>query len=131
MRNLSIFFRFFLRFRYPVSLPEDIADALGVNFSNYLTFEELFVRLTSPDCCPKRLMRFMPREQAEKAFVTAQRKERFAQNTLFSFYFNEGWLEFSLHFDNDARLRRMYIQHKKIKQHRGVEIPLMLHDRYT
>jgi hypothetical protein len=66
----------------------------------------------------------MPREEAEAAFQTALRKEKFLHNSLFSYYFNEGWMEFVLQFDEHSRLRRIYIQHKKITQEEGIEIPL-------
>ena len=123
-RALDCFSRFFLRFRYPVALPEDVAKALGIDVSNFITFDEFFSCLTSPSCCAKRLTRFMPRMQAEKAFSGAQRKEHFHRSSLFSYYFNEGWMEFNLEFDNDARLRRVYIHHRSIDQDRGIEIHL-------
>jgi hypothetical protein len=107
-------FHFFLRLRYPVSLPEDIATDLGITATNLLTFEELVSQLSSQSCRPKRLMRFMPREEAEAAFCSAQRKERFSRNSLYSYYFHEGWLEFKLCFDEHSRLRRIYLQHKHI-----------------
>lgn len=116
--------RLFLRFRYPVTLPEDIADALGIDMSNFLTFDELIQTLVAPGCCPTNLARLMPRERAERAFASAQRKERFAQSTLCSYYFTEGWLEFKLDFDSQSQLRRLYIHHQKIPQDRGAEISL-------
>lgn len=121
---LNLFYRLFLRFRYPVSLPEDVAKALGVSFSNYISFEDFVKKLTCPSCQPTKLKKFMPREEAEAAFHEALRKERFQHNTLFSYYFNEGWMEFVLQFDEHSRLRRIYIQHKKIVQEEGIEIPL-------
>lgn len=125
MKNaFAAVYRFFLRFRYPVTLPEDIGNALGIGASNYLTFDQFVRRLTSPSCRPTRLMKFMPREKAEEAFKTAQRTERFRQNTLVSYYFSEGWMEFILHFDEQSRLRRIYIHHKHIEKERGIEIPL-------
>jgi len=125
MKTLDLLYRFLVRFRYPVTLPEDVAMALGIQVSNFITFEEFVSRLTSPNCRPTRLLKFMPREQAEKAFQHAQRKEPFKQNSLFSFYFKEGWLEFILQFDDQSRLRRIYLQHKQIKQDEGIEIPLI------
>lgn len=117
-------FHFFLRFRYPVSLPEDIATDLGISASNLLTFEEFVCQLTHQQCCPQRLSRFMPREAAEAAFQSAQRKERFGRNSLFSYYFHEGWMEFSLYFDEHSRLRRIYMQHKHVSNEQGIEILL-------
>lgn len=124
MKALDIFYRLLLRFRYPVSLPEDVAKALGIKVSNFVTFEEFVNYLTSNDCRPTRLLKFMPRDKAEEAFQGAQRTERFKQNTLISYYFSEGWMEFVLFFDEQSRLRRVYLQHKHITQHEGIEIHL-------
>lgn len=124
VKALNIMQRLLLRFRYPVSLPEDIAEALGVHVSNFLTFEEFVNQLASPECRPTKLMKFMPRDKAEDAFQGAQRTERFKQNTLISYYFSEGWMEFVLSFDDHSRLRRIYLQHKQITSDSGVEIHL-------
>lgn len=124
MKALDCFFRFFLRFRYPVTLPEDIAHSLGVNVSNFVTFDEFVKTLTGPNCCPTTLKKLMVRKDAEAAFCGAQRKEKFQRNTLVSYYFNEGWLEFNLQFDAESKLRRIYIQHKKIESDQGVELRL-------
>jgi hypothetical protein len=64
----------------------------------------------------------MTREDAEAAFQKAQKKEFFGRISLFSFYFKEGWLEFSLQFDEYSRLRRIYLQHQRLKEHQGIEI---------
>lgn len=111
--------RFLLRFRYPVSLPEDIACALGITIPQYLPFKQWILQLNQS---PTKLTRFMPRELAENAFQNAVRTERFCEKTLVSYYFNEGWLEFVLHFDRDARLRRIYIVHREFPV--DVELPL-------
>ena len=124
MRGSDIFHRLLLRLRYPVSLPEDVAQALGIHMSNFLTFEEFVSQLISPECRPTRLIKFMPRHKAEEVFEGAQRTERFKKNTLISYYFSEGWMEFVLFFDEESRLRRLYLQHKKIEQDKGVEIQL-------
>ncbi len=116
--------RFLLRFRFPVSLPEEIADALGVYLPTKATVDELLTRLTTKGCQPTRLMRFMPRLKAESAFRTARRSDRFARTTHFAYYFLDGWLEFCLHFDSEDRLRRLYIHHRSLNAERGVEIPL-------
>ncbi len=116
--------RFFLRFRYPISMPEDIGTSLGIQMSNYITFHEFVTKLTSPACKPTKLLKFMPREKAEEAFFGAPLKEKFRNNTLVSYCFNEGWVEFVLHFDDNSKLRRIYLQHKDIKQDCGLEIPL-------
>lgn len=124
MRTFDWLFHFFLRLRYPVSLPEEIATDLGINASNFLTFEEFVCQLTSLSSRPRRLIRFMPRKDAEAAFQSAQKKETFNRNSLFSYYFHEGWLEFILHFDEHSRLRRIYMQHKHLACESGIEIPL-------
>lgn len=124
MKTLDWFYRVILRFRYPVTLPEEIATDLGITVSNFLTFPEFVSQLTSGSCRPRKLKRFMPREMAEAAFESAQRKEKFSRSSLFSYYFLEGWLEFNLHFDEQSRLRRIYLQHKYVEDQQGIEIPL-------
>lgn len=116
--------RFFHRFRYPITMPEEIAQALGIELPNHITFDQFVDRLTCPNCRPTRLTRFMYREQAEDAFLHAHCKERFKHSSLFSFYFTEGCLEFVLQFDDQSRLRRLYMHHQSLKQERGVEIRL-------
>ena len=124
MKALDVLSRFFLRFRYPISMPEDVATALGIHISNYVTFHEFVSHLASPTCRPTRLSKFMSREKAEEAFFGAPLKEKFRNNTLVSYCFTEGWVEFILQFDDNSKLRRIYLQHKDIKQDRGLEIQL-------
>lgn len=112
----------FTRFRYPVSLPEDIASDLGIPITNALKFEDFIISLTDIHCRPAKLIRLMSRESAEAIFRLAIRKERFTQNSLFSYYFKRGWIEFNLEFDEHSRLRRLYICHKDLKTKH--EIPL-------
>lgn len=122
MNLLAPLFKLLIRFRYPVSLPEDVATDLGLNLSNYLTFPEFIDCLIHSQQRPTKLIKFMPREQAERIFTMALRKERFKQNSLFSYHFNGGWMEFILQFDEQSRLRRLYICHKDLKQ--KYEIPI-------
>jgi hypothetical protein len=114
-----------LRFRYPVSLPEDIAEALGLPLANSLSFNDFILQLCQPACPPTRLSRFMPREEAEKSFLKAVRKERYAGKTVLSYYFSEGWMEIILQFDKESRLRRVYLHHREIPSERGVELRLI------
>ncbi len=64
----------------------------------------------------------MPREQAERVFSGATCKERFKQESLYSYYFYEGWIEFVLIFDDDSRLRRLYLLHQYLEKNQ--ELPL-------
>lgn len=122
MKVFKPFAHFFIRFRYPVSMPEDVAEDLGFNLSNSLTFSEFIDYLTNPCHRPKKLARFMPRQQAEDIFRLALRKEKFQQNSLFSYYFKGGWMEFVLQFDDQSRLRRLYIRHKDLKEKHEISI---------
>lgn len=122
MKLLKPFQQLLMRFRYPVSMPEDIASDIGLSLSNYLTFSEFIARLTDPNSKPSKLSRFMPRHEAECLFQTALRRERFKHDSLFSYYFKGGWMEFMLQFDEQSRLRRLYIKHKTLKQKH--EIPI-------
>jgi len=124
MKVIDSFFHVLVRFRYPVSLPEEIAKALGVPLSNALPFKEFVNQLIVPNLKPTTLCKFMRREQAEEAFQNAPCKERFHRSTLISYYFSEGCLEFVLKFDDQHRLRRLYLHHKIIPNEEGIEIPL-------
>jgi hypothetical protein len=122
MKTLDSLCRLLVRFRYPFSVPADIASALGIHTSHFITFNKLISYLTNPACKPATLSKYMPRSQAERAFTTALRKERFQSDSLFSYHINGNWLEFVLHFDDQARLRRLYIFHKDFKEKH--EIPI-------
>ncbi|MEI8366008.1 MAG: hypothetical protein WCF65_06285 [Parachlamydiaceae bacterium] len=124
MRPFSWLSNILLRLRYPVALPEEIATDIGVSISNFLSFDEFVSTLANLTSRPLNLKRFMPRDTAEAAFQSAQRKERFGRNSLFYYYFNEGWLEFSLYFDEQSRLRRVYLKHRQLPREQGVEILL-------
>jgi hypothetical protein len=102
--------RLISRFRYPVSLPEDVARDVGMHLPNSLNFQEFLQLLGAPHQRPAKLRKYMSRTLAESTFESALKKESFKSCTLFSYYFNKGWLVFALYFDEDARLRRVYLQ---------------------
>jgi len=114
-----------IRFRYPVSLPEDVASSLGVDIENSIEFQNFLTKCHASR--PTRLTKFMPRMEAERAFHTALRKEKFSSSSLYSFYFNEGWLEFELQFDANSLLRRVYLHHKLITG--AIELNLMIDEQ--
>lgn len=122
MYTFNLIKKFTVRFRYPFSLPEDLAQDIGLDIHNLMSFDEFIKNLTDPCIKPKKLAKFMPRQQAEELFKTALRKEKFTQNSLISYHFNGGWMEFVLQFDDESRLRRIYIQHKDLKN--KYEIPI-------
>lgn len=122
IKALDVFWRFVIRFRYPLSQPEDIARDLGFMTSNFIPFSEFIQSLTDPRLRLPKLSKFMPRDQAEELFQTALRREIFKQNSLFSYHLNGGWMEFMLQFDEQARLRRIYIHHKDLKH--KYELPI-------
>lgn len=124
MKTWMSVLRFISRFRHQVSLPEDVAMALGVPLSNFVSMPELLQRLCSPNCCPTRLTRLMKRQDAESAFTRALRVERFSRHTRCSYYFKNTWLEFDLQFDEQQLLRRVYLHHKQFHREEGVEICL-------
>lgn len=116
--------KFYCRLHYPVSLPEDVAHALGISAPNDLSFEEFIELLRSPEGRPTKLFKYMPRDEAEMAFHSALRKETFKRTSLFSYYFCRGWLGFLLQYDDQLRLRRLYLQHRDLNHGEGVEILL-------
>ncbi|HEY4832828.1 MAG TPA: hypothetical protein VIH61_09755 [Waddliaceae bacterium] len=110
MHLLESLTRLISRFRYPVSLPEDVAHDLGMYLPNSLNFQEFLQILASPQQRPAKLRKYMSRTLAESTFESALKKEAFKSCSLFSYYFNKGWLVFALYFDEDSRLRRVYLQ---------------------
>ncbi len=116
--------RLISRFRYPVSLPEDVAHDLGLYLPNTLNFQEFLHTLSSPHQRPAKLRKFMSRTLAEATFESALKKESFRSCSLFSYYFNKGWLVFALYFDEEARLRRIYLQCPSCESLDGFDLPL-------
>lgn len=108
MQLLVNFSRFINRFRYPVSLPEDVAGDLGMDLPNHINFEELLRRLSENS--PKTLWKKMSRYAAESAFQSSLKKEIFRSTSLFSYYFSQGWIVITLYFDENNSLRRLYVQ---------------------
>ncbi|MDR3623756.1 MAG: hypothetical protein P4L16_01285 [Chlamydiales bacterium] len=124
MKVLNIILQLYWRLQYPVSLPEDVARALGIQANNNLVFTDFIRLLTSPTTSPTKLVKYMSRLDAEATFGSALRKERFSGHSLFSYYFNKGWLGFYLQFDQQSRLRRVYVQHRELTAEQGLELPL-------
>ena len=118
------FTRLMSRFRYPVSLPEDIAKDLGVRLSNSLSFEAFLKALSSPHMHPTKIRKYMCRQQAENAFHAALRKECFPACSFFSYYFSKGWVVIALYFDEEDRLRRAYFQCPSREKIDGFNLPL-------
>ena len=116
--------RLISRFRYPVSLPEDLAKDLGVKLVNTVNFRQLLRILHSSDLRCNRLKRLMSRAQAEAIFRSALKKESFKSSSLFSYYFNKSWLVFALYFDEKDQLRRLYVQCPSCSNFEGFDIHL-------
>lgn len=129
MKFKDHFWRFCARFRYPVSMPEDVSTALGIPLSNFMPPDQLVGKICSS--LPTKLSKFMPRSEAEAAFASAVCKERFSDNTVCTYCFNQGRIVFILKFDEANRLRRIYLQHKQIRSDQGVEIPLQWEPSHT
>lgn len=121
LENLS---RLVCRFRYPVSLPEDVANDLGMHLPNSLKLHDFIELLSSPQNRPKNLHKLMPREQAEEAFGSALKKESFKSCSLFSYDFNKNWLVIALYYDENERLRRLHLQCPACADLDGFDIPL-------
>jgi len=124
MHLLESLTRLISRFRYPVSLPEDVAHDLGMNLPNTLNFHDFLELLSSPHHRPTKLRKYMSRRQAEQTFESALKKEIFKSCSLFSYYFNKSWLVIALYYDEQDRLRRVYLQCPSCEQVDGFDIPL-------
>ena len=116
--------RLISRFRYPVSLPEDVAHDLGMHLPNTLPYQEFLHLLSSPHHRPTKLRKFMSRKRAEGTFESALKKENFKSCSLFSYYFNKSWLVITLYYDEEERLRRAYLQCPACEQFDGFDLPL-------
>jgi len=125
------FFKYLLRrIRFPLSLPEEIADDLGIVADPETSVPELIKALLKPNSRPSHLVKNMSREKAEAVFRSALIKERFMRSTICSYYFHEGWVEFILNFDKKSHLRRVYMQHKEVaSDDDGCEIALSKRSR--
>ncbi|MCH9609057.1 MAG: hypothetical protein S4CHLAM45_08180 [Chlamydiales bacterium] len=110
MTMLNAFTRLVSRFRYPVSMPEDVAQDLGLLLPNTLSYCDFLSLLNTAQYRPTKLWKMMPRELAEMTFKSALKREEFRSSTLFSYYFNKSWLVFALYFDEDSKLRRLHLQ---------------------
>lgn len=116
--------RLISRFRYPVSLPEDVAHDLGMQLPNTLNFQQFLKLLTSPHQRPSKLRKYMTREVAEATFGSALKKDVFRSCSLYSYYFNKSWLVFSLYFDEKSRLRRVSLQCPTFHSFEGFDLTL-------
>lgn len=103
-----------IRIRYPRSMPEDIAAALGISSDQPVDWQQVLSHLQGSGWAPPRLHRLMARVHAEAAFSSALQIEEFTHTALCSYHLAGGWLTFDLHFDLDQRLRRLYVRHPSL-----------------
>lgn len=104
------------RLRYPFSMPEDIGEDLGLDITNQLNFESFLQLLCSSSCLPQNLQKYMERDHVEKHFSHAFRTDRFSDKTLVCYYFKQGWIEFELKYDDENRLRRIWLHAPKAEE---------------
>jgi hypothetical protein len=97
------------RFQYPNSWVKDVAEDLGFSISHGAPFEALIEHINTPHFRPGSLYLSMPRKLAEGAFQRALKKEVYQSCSLFSYYFDGGWLVMALHFDQAQRLSKVYV----------------------
>ncbi len=114
------------RWQYPLSSFKEVVDDLGVNVPGNIALKEFVKALTSQHCHLTKLTKFMSRDDAEKVFASAIKKERFSGHSLYSYYFDNQWMGFYLQFDQNSKLRRIYVQHKDFKKQCGEEIKLVM-----
>lgn len=115
--------KYFARFRYPFSMPEEVGQDIGLDINNQITFNHFINILANPAFHPSRVYKYMSRDEADALFAHAFRSDRFQTKSLFYYYFKQGWVEFEMTFDATGRLRRMLIQNKMIAED-SIEIKL-------
>lgn len=112
--------------RYPISSPHDVLLALGMesDFSD-MEFRHFLKKIVTR--IPRRIYRDMSRDEAERSFSTAYKKEVFHTTTHASFCFVQGWLEFVLEFDRARHLKRLYVHHPLLSGAQSIELELPDH----
>jgi len=115
---------FFVRLRYPYSLPEELASDLGLPLCNSMPFARIETKICKRRWCPSTLYKFMSRDEALSTLSRAYRVDHFGCKEIVSYYFREGWIEFELHFDPEGRLRRLQLHAPKQLSLEPIEIPL-------
>ena len=103
-------------FKYPCLLPCEVGLALGFKSLSFESFEVFLLQLISREGHGSRLKKFMPRERAESLFLSAEKREIFRNESLFSFQFSSSWLGVSLQFDDANLLRRAYLMHERVPE---------------
>ncbi|MCB1181343.1 MAG: hypothetical protein KDK55_04905 [Chlamydiia bacterium] len=117
--------RLLSRFRYPASLPEEVASDLGLFIPNTISFKDFMSFLRSNHCCPTTLKRGMDRFDAERVFSSPLKKEIFSSRTLLSYYFAKGWLVITLFFDEGGQLTRAQVQCPMPTEIEGFDLHLL------
>lgn len=118
-----VFYRLLSHLRYPISSPHDVLSALGVSEElQDVDFHHFLKKVVTR--VPRRIFRCMGREDVERCFSSAYKKESFHRTTHASYYFMQGWLEFVLEFDESRLLRRLYVHHQLLSSSQSVELEL-------
>lgn len=114
MSPIALIKKIYSSVKNPFSLPSAVGQALGLDTLEFQSFEEFIKKVTSAQATANRVRKFTPRERVDLIFQAAEKKEIFHAQSLFYFYFGGAWLGISLHFDESACLRRLYLIHESI-----------------
>lgn len=125
MKFLDCLAGFYSKLQSPLSSTEEIVKDLGFELPSNLMCKNFIDIMAHSGLKSTKLVKFMLRNDAEKIFASAIRKERFSKHSLYSYYLDKGWVGFYLLFDQDSKLRRIYFQHKDFKKQSGIEIGLL------
>ncbi len=124
MKFLDSCLRLFCQFKYPLSLPDEVALAIGMRQANFIPFDLLCKTITPPRDAPKALKKYMNRKEAEKVFKSALSRKFEPLQSHFSYTVDGTTVNFTLHFDQNERLRRLVVQREEIYFAKGIDIPL-------
>jgi hypothetical protein len=125
------FFKFALKFFIGNDvnhlLPDELLKTLGLDLKGNSSIEDLLEKLNHSKSLHIKLKKFMTKREVENAFISAEKKEHFSRHSLYSYYFSKGWVGFFVSFDQDLKLRRVYLQYKSLRYQDTIELYLDNH----
>jgi hypothetical protein len=127
MKIFKFVLKFFVDNQVDHLLPDELLKTLGLDLEGKSSIEDFVEKLNHSKSLHVKLKKFMTRREVENTFLSAEKKEHFSRHSLYSYYFSKGWLGFFVSFDQDLKLRRVYLQYKSLRYQDFIELYLDNH----